>query len=769
MPIPLDRATGLAFRASRLAVVRTDPVEAAMAAGAPIGTGWAEAKAKSDGTFEGGVTNGGYLRFVIDSPSDRLALLEAQGHSFAYVNGEPRGGDVYSTGYVSLPIRLKRGPNELLFRVARGRFQGTLLPVQKPMSLDARDATLPDRIAGRKEDLLAAIVVRNATGVFTKGLTIEASSGGRRKLTLLGAVPTLGVRKVGFTIPGGTDPKTTVRLLQNGREIDRTVLALRSRGPRDSQRRTFRSGIDGSVQYYALVPASRPDAKALVLSLHGASVEAQGQAEAYSPKSWATIVCPTNRRPFGYDWEDWGRQDAMEVLALAQAEWKPDPARLYLTGHSMGGHGTWHLGILDPDRWAAIAPSAGWATSYGYAGGLRPGNDPIGKILARAGAPGDPPQAMENLAGLGVFVLHGDVDDTVPVSEAREMARRLGLFHRDWEKKEIPGANHWWDNSPEPGADAVDDADLFAFLARRQRPLAGSEGHVRFVTFDPTLASRRGWARIEAQERARMASRFDLRLDPLLRRITGTTENVARLVLSPEGAAGSGEITLDGQKLAVPGYPVALEKVENRWMVAGAADPAHKTPERAGPLRAAYDRRFVLVYGTGGSARENAWAYAKARYDAEVWWTRGNGECDLLSDREFDARRERERSVILYGNAETNRAWASLLQGSPVGVRRGAVTLGARTFVGDDAVCAFVRPRSDSSLAQIAVIAPTGPAGEIVANNLPVLAPMLGFPDAVVIGSEGLTSGLAGVRAAGFFGRDWSVERGEFAFVAPVK
>ena len=760
----------MTFRPTALAVVRTDPVEAAMAAGTPIGSGWAEARAKADGTFEGGPVNGGYLRFVVDAPSDRIAMLEAQGHSFAYVNGEPRGGDVYSTGTVSIPILLRRGENVLLFRTARGRFQGTILPVARPISLDARDSTLPDRVAGRREDLLAALVVRNATTGFSKGLVIEATSGGRRKSTRLGSVPMVGVRKVGFAIPGGIDPRVTVRVLRDGREMDRTVLTLRSRKALESQRRTFRSAIDGSVQYYALVPALRPDARALALSLHGASVEAQGQAEAYSGKSWATIVCPTNRRPFGYDWEDWGRQDAMEVLALAQAEWRPDPSRIYLTGHSMGGHGTWHLGILDPDRWAAIAPSAGWATSYGYAGGLRPDDkDGIGKILARAGAPGDPPQAMENLDGLGVFILHGDKDGTVPVSEARAMAKRLEGFHRDWTKKEVVGADHWWDNSPEPGADAVDDVDLFDFLARHARPPAGGQLGIRFLTFDPTLACRRGWVRIEAQERSRMASRVNLRLDPLLRHIGGTTENVARLVLSPEIASGAGEVTLDGQKIAVPGFPATLERAAGGWTLVGAkpgkglAMPAMKTPLRAGPLRAAFDHRFVLVYGTGGTERENAWAYAKARYDAEVWWTRGNGECDLVADREFDPRKEPDRGVILYGNADTNRAWSALLGESPVQAGRDLVVTGSVSLPGDF-VAAFVRPRPGSSVAMVAAIAPTGRAGEIVANNLPVLAPMVGFPDVTVVGADGLTKGVAGIRAVGFFGRDWSFDRGDWAY-----
>ena len=70
-----------------------------------------------------------------------------------------------------------------------------------------------------------------------------------------------------------------------------------------------------------LVKAKELDPKAIrmVLTAYAdieAAVEAINQASSYEPKTWANIVCPTNRRPYGYDWEDWGRLDALEVLAI---------------------------------------------------------------------------------------------------------------------------------------------------------------------------------------------------------------------------------------------------------------------------------------------------------------------------------------------------------------------------------------------------------------------------------------------------------------------
>ncbi len=158
------------------------------------------------------------------------------------------------------------------------------------------------------------------------------------------------------------------------------------------------SGIDRSVQYFGVVPMAAgdparsvqtPGAKpALVLTLHGAGVEGIGQARAYKPKDWAVIVAATNRRPYGFDWEDWGRLDALEVLGEARRLFGTDPARTYLTGHSMGGHGTWQIGATVPGPWAAIAPSAGWHSFSSYGGGAAfKDPSPVEKMLLRANDP----------------------------------------------------------------------------------------------------------------------------------------------------------------------------------------------------------------------------------------------------------------------------------------------------------------------------------------------------------------------------------------------
>ena len=73
---------------------------------------------------------GGYAYWAAEAEAAGVWLLEASGHAMVYVNGEPRAGDIYQTGYVRLPVQLKKGTNHLLFHAVRGRVRAKLVPVK---------------------------------------------------------------------------------------------------------------------------------------------------------------------------------------------------------------------------------------------------------------------------------------------------------------------------------------------------------------------------------------------------------------------------------------------------------------------------------------------------------------------------------------------------------------------------------------------------------------------------------------------------------------
>jgi Prolyl oligopeptidase family len=741
---------------------------------------WQEAQADKEGAISHKALQGGYVFWPVTAPKAGVYLLEASGHGCVYVNGQIRTGDSYSHGIVRLPVALKEGSNELLFLVGRGRLQARLVKASSPALLDNRDTTLPDFLAAEKAPVWASIVILNASTEPLTGLRLLAKWDGSETLpTPVPTMPPLSQRKVGFRIPAGNLPitdKVSVHLrLENIRSeqpelLDQTMVSLRIRKPTQSQKRTFLSQIDGSVQYFAVQPGvanAEKDGKplALVLTLHGAGVEAIGQAESYGSKPWCHIVAPTNRRSFGFDWEDWGRIDALEVLDLAKKQLQTDPRRTYLTGHSMGGHGTWQVGVHYPDHFAAIGPSAAWVSLWSYAGQRPQPANALETMLQRSAAGSDTLSLVRNYASQGVFILHGDVDDNVPVGQAHIMRKELAAFHTDFVYHEQPGAGHWWGNP------CMDWPPLFDFLSQRTLPKLEDVRQVEFQIVSPSISSWSHWACIEAQVRPFQVSTVKLKLDPAKRRFSGATENVARLQfdLTPLKPGDPVHVELEGRKVAEIAWPgdkprIWLERQGDKWVVGREPSPALKGPHRCGPFKEAFRNRVVFVYGTRGNAQENAWAYAKARYDAETFWYRGNASVDLVADVDFDPDKEPDRNVIVYGNAQSHGHWNALLKDSPVQVKRGEVHVGERRAQGEDLACLFVRPRPGSARALVGVVSGTGLPGMRVTERMPIFMSGVGYPDLLLLDAGVLTQGSASLRAAGFFGLDWGVGSGEIVW-----
>jgi len=721
---------------------------------------------------------GGWLYVPIESDHERLMHLEATGFGAVYVNGEPRGGAVYgsSFGWTKHPIKLHKGTNHLLFQAVRSNFKAGLVEPEAPVMLTTADMTVADLLTGDDQPVWCGMRVINGTDRVIHGATISTlREAGQATVTPLPDIAPMTTRKVPFRVAGPTltdKGSATVDVALSwpeggltGSQRPTASFELKVKAPTDHHQSAFISDIDGSVQYYGVSPGNveSDQPSALIVSLHGAAVYADNQARQYQPKTWGNLVAPTNRRPYGFDWEDWGRLDAMEVLAVARKRFKPDPQRIYLTGHSMGGHGTWYLGVTFPDHWAAIAPSAGWYSFWGYGGKKRYENaTPLQRIIMRAASGSDTEALIRNTLHYGVYILHGDKDDNVPVEQARHMRELLGKFHPDFEYYERPGAGHWW------GAQCCDWPPLFAFLERHTIPTAAQVKHIEFITANPGVSPSSHWVSIEAQRHPLVFSKVNITQDTDKRSFTGTTDNVARLAfeVSHLDAQGPIQIELDGQALPAAAYPdggrlwLSCDH-QGRWTFIDKPSLKLKNPLRDGLFKDAFRHHMMFVYGTQGTPRENAWAYQKARFDSETFWYRGNGAVDIVADTAFDPAATRDRNVILYGHADMNAAWRTLLADSPVRVRRGRVVVGDRTIEGDALGALFIRPRPDSDTASVGVIAGSGLPGLRALNGNRYFVSGTGYPDWTVLHADMLKDGAEGVIAAGYFGNDWSVETGE--------
>ena len=674
-----------------------------------------------------------YAAAVLSVDRDRTLILRADNGIAAYVDGVPQPGDLYGSGRMRVPLALRAGPNVVVVRIIGGRGTPVLQLWETPdaLALNPSDLTAPDLLAGDTRPQFVGLPVLNLSGHVLTNVTAEVVGDEVFEATSLAlpALPPGGMTKLTFALrlaapPGEAGSTRTLHLRVGSPDLDaryETTLDLPVVDPAGTHKESFRSAMDRSAQYFGLVPPSdrQPErAYGVVLTLHGAGVEGIGQAQAYSAKDWTYIAAATNRRPFGFDWEEWGRVDALEVLEHVQATFATDPTRVYLTGHSMGGHGTWNIGVHNPGRFATLGPSAGWSSFYTYTG-----DPPPNGAFARARASSQTNDYVGNLTRRGVYVIHGDVDDNVPVREARDMVARLTEVTDDVEYHEQPGAGHWWDGEASPGADCVDWPPLFEFMqAHRLEPW---ETDFDFVTPGPWVTPRHSFvtlrSALSADADCGIASRRDG--DTL----TLTTRNVRGLELDGDAllTLGITGVTVDGEAVSVAAGPLPF------------GPQTGKHPGVNGPMNEVYVRPFCYVYPDASPGYA-----AYAAYQLSYWAIIGNGQACALPRSLLTPQLADRYNLIHLGPAPRD------LQGLPAGLSwdGGDVTLGAQKF--ERASLAFVFPAADGRHLQAVLTAPS--RGEKTLYGIQPFSSRGGLPDFLVYsGNRGL--------AAGFFDADWAL------------
>ncbi|KAA3632505.1 MAG: alpha/beta hydrolase [Bacteroidetes bacterium] len=743
----------------------------------------------------------GYLYLEYDSPKAQTVLFEASGHTMCLINGMPHEGDHYDYGWQLIPVRLKKGKNKFLLTGGRfPRMRARLLSASSPVQFTLRDMTLPDLLVEKNAPLWGAVRVMNLTQKTFTGGSISCQIGNQKETTEIPAISALNIRKMPFLIPNPENlshdaPVDAVLQLkdQKGKVLASDTIQLYAKSFHKHHKQTFISDIDGSVQYYSIAPSSNPDLDkpALFLSVHGASVEAVNQANAYKQKDWGHLVAPTNRRPFGFAWEDWGRLDALEVLDHSEKLLATDPQHTYLTGHSMGGHGTWYLGATYPDRFAAIAPCAGYPDLLGYRDSFvkrmkdRPESDfahfgmtktefmertkpktfenentlMMDSIIRRAGNPSRTLKLKRNYLHYGIFVLHGEIDNVVPTFIAREMREILGKYHNDFTYYEYPEGTHWY------GDHSVDWPPIFDFFKARSIKATDEIKKIEFYTGSPGVSSGSHFIDILQQEVPFAISSFNFKRTE--EAINIASKNAQTLVIDLQKMKPETDVLfIDDQKMFMPtGETIMYLKKEGAdWKSITKPSKKEKGPHRNGGFKDAFRHNVVFVYATQGSKDENEWYYNRAKFDAEKFWYRANGNIELIPDTAFDPKDYPDRNIILYGNKQNNGAWNLLLETCPIQVSNNQININGKLLDGDQWGSYFTYPRQDSDFASVGVITATGVKGMKAAYANDYLVNGTRFPDVMIFDDGMMREGLSGIKCSGFFGNDWSVEKGDFVW-----
>jgi len=168
-------------------------------------------------------------------------------------------------------------------------------------------------------------------------------------------------------------------------------------------------------QYLLFLPrdyASKKNEKwPLMLFLHGAGERGTNiwRADIHGPARYIAThpdfpflmvapLCPSN--------EVWSTGLLLGLLDGMESKYRIDTHRVYLTGLSMGGFGTWELALAAPQRFAAVIPIAGGANDL-----------PV--VLARTGFAS--PEQKAALQSLPVWAFHGAKDTVVDPDDSTRM------------------------------------------------------------------------------------------------------------------------------------------------------------------------------------------------------------------------------------------------------------------------------------------------------------------------------------------------------------
>jgi predicted peptidase len=193
-----------------------------------------------------------------------------------------------------------------------------------------------------------------------------------------------------------------------------------------------RNGQSVSLVYRFLPPNSTTAARAvpLVIYLHGGGE--CGSDNVRQLQGLPTLLCDETmcqshpcavlvpQCPQPGDWsqrldDDTDLLDAVaRIIDEVLADQRIDPNRIYLTGQSMGGFGSWELALRAPERFAAVVPVCG------------------GGDAGRA----------SRLVHVPVWAVHGSDDDLIPVSESQEMISALKSAGGTPRYLELPGVGH---------------------------------------------------------------------------------------------------------------------------------------------------------------------------------------------------------------------------------------------------------------------------------------------------------------------------------------
>lgn len=214
---------------------------------------------------------------------------------------------------------------------------------------------------------------------------------------------------------------------------------------------TLRKRVDARLDYLLYLPPNYKSQAAwpMILFLHGVSdrgsdveqVKRTGLPSLIEKGQSFPFIIVSPQCPAGDAWV-WKLEALSALIDEVASQYKVDPDRIYVTGLSMGGFGSWALAAYSPERFAAIVPICG----------------------------GGEVTSMPRLKRLPVWAFHGAKDDVVPVERTQQLVDALAQLHGDVKCTIYPELKH------DSWTATYDNPELYKWLLEQRRAPTETKG-----------------------------------------------------------------------------------------------------------------------------------------------------------------------------------------------------------------------------------------------------------------------------------------------------
>jgi pimeloyl-ACP methyl ester carboxylesterase len=482
-------------------------------------------------------------------------------------------------------------------------------------------------------------------------------------------------------------------------------------------RLAYRDEVDDSPQFCRayLPPDYSPEKKwPMIVNLHGYNGPnpryvgwwgSDQRHDRWADRYHVIMIYPHGR---GNTWyRGIGDRDVIKCIELAKQAFSVDDDRVYLTGYSMGGGGTWHIGTRHPELFAALGP---------YYGGWDYHVDMPAQRIEKL-TPWERSQAeressfaqAEQLLNLPTWVMHGDSDPVVSAEQSRYAVRMLQRWGYDIRYQEVPGLGH---------EDLRTEDGLYPWFLSHKRDPDPRRVRIRAPELKSASAY---WVQIGQQENpfafihaeAEVVGPNEIRLD---------TENALEVILSP------GPPLVDtGRPLRVVWNGEAAREVrlDGRGRAALRARSYNpkgpvKTPGLEGPISDFQTTPFAVVIGTASAdPMMRRLCEQQGRNWAKSWESWQHWAPRVFKDSEISDADVQRYSLLLVGGPEANLVTRRLIGKLPVRLSADAITLDDRAFPARDAALTMIYPHPLNRDRYVILDAATSPAGMYFADRMP--------------------------------------------------